>query len=330
MTHPAYQKMLDFNRQHIDSKEIYKKMQLWHLKNNNGNGVFCPTDMLVGFSQRMQLAYLTDKYKAKDYHYMSSLHTFGAWRNSLGIYKIDDDVVDDVTKSAIPNDTPISIFERLPEFCVYFDISNASYNKNIDIPLLGFWALYDYLPDVKNHRVLKIVFDFGDKVQDIATEVMLSIDTTSTVEQSLLDVLHKTDEYNYADGSIFRGMQSNITLTKIALSFLLWLCAETPDITSITGEPIPKELLRLPRYTVNKKTGTFIVPNAPFFYDIAKRLGGEIRTFNEHIGQSDDRVSSNKRPHIRKGHWHGHWRGTGQAKEFFVKWQPATFVNASI
>ena len=61
-----------------------------------------------------------------------------------------------------------------------------------------------------------------------------------------------------------------------------------------------------------KKTGVFIPPDKPTIYDIGKRLGGEIRTFNERLDSGDSRISSRKRPHIRRGHW-----------------QSAIFVNAS-
>lgn len=327
--HPAYQKMLDFNRQHPESKDIYKQMQLWHLKNNNQDGVFFPTEFIIDFSLKIKISYMTNNYQSKDYYYMSKLQTYGAWRNSLGIYKLDDDIVDDVAKSNIPSDTPIAIFAHLPEFCVYFDMTNLSISDD-NTTLLGFWALYDYLPDFKNYRVLKIFFDFGNKVNNIPTDILLSIDGQKTVEQSLTDAFNKTDDFSYKDGSIFTSLKNHMGLTKIALSFLLFLCADEPDISNILGEPVSKDHLRLPRYQINKKTGAFIVPNTPCFYNIGTRLGGEIRLYNERIGQSDDRISSRKRPHIRKGHWHGYWYGTGQAKEFKVKWQPAIFVNSSV
>ena len=69
-------------------------------------------------------------------------------------------------------------------------------------------------------------------------------------------------------------------------------------------------------------------PETKEVYEIGKRLGGEIRTFNERITSGDSRISSRKRPHIRRGHWHGVWAGVGQNKEFKIYWQPAIFVNA--
>ena len=123
-------------------------------------------------------------------------------------------------------------------------------------------------------------------------------------------------------------LEQELAILKFALSLLLWLCAEEPDITSIAGEPVTGEQLRLPKYGRNKKTGAFVPPSQPHIYDIGKRLGGEVRDFNKRNGAPDARISSRKRPHIRRGHWHGVWTGTGQNKEFKVYWQPAIFVNS--
>ena len=67
------------------------------------------------------------------------------------------------------------------------------------------------------------------------------------------------------------------------LSALLWLCAEEPDISNITGEPIIRSELQAPKHTVHPKTKNFITPSMPTVYNIGKRLGGEIRQMNDAI-----------------------------------------------
>lgn len=351
MTHPAYQKLLDFNRQHPDSKEIYRQMQLWQLKNGAGDGLFYPSSYLYQIAPKMAIGAMLGHTQVSDYDKMSQdtkellthfwgLHLFGAWRNTLSIYQIDDDMIDSVLDSTIPPDTPASIFERLPEWAVYFDLSNAKTALNLTTAhsdpakILGFWALYDRYPK-SPAKALHLVPNLAGKTNsmyDHFQPLSLILDDGATVASQAMQAVQALRERGNSsdDLLIYANAQGDNKMLAKLLSCLLWLCADTPDISNIVGEPIAKEHLRLPRYTINKKTGAFVVPSAPIFYHIAKRLGGEIRTFNERIGQSDDRVSSRKRPHIRKGHWHGHWRGTGQAKEFFVKWQPAIFVNASI
>lgn len=352
MTHPAYQKLLDFNRQHPDSKEVYRQMQLWQLKNGGAtDGLFYPSSHLYQIAPKMAVGAMLGHTQLSDYKDMSQatrdllgyfwgLHAFGAWRNSLSIYQIDDDIIDSVIESELPDDTPANIFTKLPEWCVYLDLSNAKTDiilktaHSEPIKIVGFWALYDRYPQYKTnalHLVLNLAGE-SNSIYDQYQPLSLILNDGATVaDQAMQAVQAMRDAGRKGDDLVIlaNAQGDNKMLIKL-LSCLLWLCADTPDISNIVGEPIAKDRLRLPRYTINKKTGAFVVPSAPIFYNIGKRLGGEIRSFNERIGQSDDRVSSRKRPHIRKGHWHGHWRGTGQAKEFFVKWQPAIFVNASI
>lgn len=55
------------------------------------------------------------------------------------------------------------------------------------------------------------------------------------------------------------------------------------------------------------------------------------RVQREEIAQSesDARKTKTIRPHIRKGHWHGYWEGSGQDKHYVPKWLAAIFVNAA-
>lgn len=335
--HPAFAQMLNFNKSNPESKDVYKKMQAWHIshkshahQNELNQGVFCPLIDTMTFSQKVALAYMSNKFTPDTLLYAQNLNLYGTWRNSLGIYKIDDDMIEDVTKSLIPADTPVSIFSRLPEFCVYMDIQNAQVSVE-HAPLLGFWAMLDVAENVRTGEpigILRLVFHIAG-MENMHTEIEMVIDDETTVEQAIISMYRQ--HYEFDEQSLDALLNSDFTIARLVLSCLLWLCAEEPDISFITGEPVSKEQLKQPRHSVNKKTGTFVVPNEPFHYDIGKRLGGEIRMFNERIHEYDKETSSSpsskKRPHIRRGHWHGHWRGTGQAKEFFVKWQPAIFIN---
>lgn len=105
------------------------------------------------------------------------------------------------------------------------------------------------------------------------------------------------------------------------------LCPETPDISNIQGEPIPKITLEQPKYTINKRTGVFIPPPNPFFYEIGRRLGGEIKQANDQLTNAGKGTGTGRRPHIRKAHYHGYWTGTGQNRNYIVKWISPIFVN---
>ena len=335
----AFDKMNAFNKDNPEAKEVYRRMQQWQVLNKPENGVFCPMYEVVRFSPSVYQEYcMVDTNNLADlrystHKYMSDLHVFGAWRNSLGIYVIDKDIIQDIVKSPIPVETPVDIFSRLPEWSVYMDMSALNYmetvKEGVALKIIGFWALYDLVfLNGKYQRILKLYVNIeGGNSDNLAPIIEMAIDNGKTVEQSINDAYKAEKDIdpivalNYA--------KSDIDMLKMLLSMLLWLCAEEPDISNIQGEPVNKDALRLPKYRVNKKTGVFIPPDKPTIYDIGKRLGGEIRTFNERLDSGDSRISSRKRPHIRRGHWHGVWSGTGQNKQFKIYWQSAIFVNAS-
>lgn len=343
----AFDKMTAFNKASPEAKEVYRKMQQWQVLNKPENGVFCPSSQLYPMSIKLMQAVASGLINKRSYADFTEqdmqtlqlfwgLHLFGAWRNTLGIYRIDKDILSDIVKSTIPNDTPSSIFSRLPEWCVYVELPH-DYDVNITTDaynsrLLGFWALFDYQNVSSKPRLaLNLVPNLKQMVNatfDQYQPIQLFIDDNLTVEQSINDWYQQV--YNSSMDGITANIASNLDLkfAKTLLSSLLFLCAEEPDISNIQGEPVNKDALRLPKYRINKKTGVFIPPDKPIIYDIGKRLGGEIRTFNDKIATGDSRISSRKRPHIRRGHWHGVWSGTGENKEFKIYWQPAIFVNA--
>lgn len=338
----SFDKMMAFNRQHPEAKEVYRKMQAWHLKNTPDDGVFCPSQQLYGMSPSVGAALIAGITKQDNFSQMNEralgvhqlfwgLHVFGAWRNTLGVYCFDEDIAKTVLQSPIPEDTPVSVFARLPEWCVYIDLPDDLLQiKTGDTAVVvgGFWALFDYQ---NTQQTLNLVINLKDKMAVSYSQyqpIMLVLDDDLTVKEAVQSAYNNVESsVDLITQNIF--MQTDFKITTALLSLLLWLCAEDPDISTIMGEPIRKEQLRKPECRRHPKTGAFIAPSAPTVYHLGKRLGGELRTFNERVAQSDGRISSRKRPHIRRGHWHGYWRGTGQNKQFFVKWQPAVFVNAS-
>lgn len=332
--HPAFKKMIDFNRANPDAKDVYKKMQAWVIKNPQA-GVFCPAQQIFAMSAKMaQLVIMGSKNKnnpldLEAIRYFYGLHLFGTWRNTLSIYVLNSDIAESVLQSPIPNDTPVSIFTHLPEWCVYLELPKGLMtlkSGDATAKLLGFWALFDVQ---KGKKVLNLVPNLDDGLDISYTQlhpISIVIDDGLTVEQAVRKMYRTTIGDGIAT-NIF--MQTDYKMATSLLSALLWLCVEEPDISGVVGEPISRSELSKPKHTQHPKTGAFIVPSEPTIYKIGERLGGEMRTLNQQITKSDKtHRPSRKRPHIRRGHWHGYWHGTGQAKEFKVKWLSAVFVNS--
>lgn len=345
----AFEQMQLFNRNFRgDTKATYKAMQAWYRAKKPTDGVFCPSKELFGMSPELlkevkaAIAQLQQNSDAQTSQMINAtqmqfgLHLFGTWRNSLGIYRIDEDVLVDLAKALIPEDTPSHIFSRLPDWCVYIEMPDELGASDKGDQFLGFWALLDRkMVAVDNdilvlHLVPHFIRSGQSEFEDyMPIQMVLSEDLTVS---EAISKIHNIDR-NIVANLKMEGSDSSEdrqkTMMRMMLPLLLWLCAEEPDISNINGEPISSAALRMPKYGVNKKTGAFVPPNQPIIYNLGKRLGGEIRQFNlkNKDGKVDSGLPARKRPHIRRGHWHGVWRGTGQDKNFAIYWQPAIFVN---
>ena len=350
----AVERMNHFNKNFDgDAKEIYKNMQLWHKRELPKNGVFCPSGAIVGCSKDLEklmmkatFSYLMDKSKDDDglmddlMQTQFALHLIGTWRNSLGIYKIDKDILLDIVKSPVPHDTPSHIFSRLPDWGVYIEFPDVDEifgnDNNGALSIKGFWASLDtkIVVDKPDMLVLNVTpnitfRDNQDKFNYVPIQMALS--ESFTVAEALMQITEIDEGIHllFDEPQPDHDTSGHKALLIRLLPILLWLCAEEPDISNIKGEPINGTTLRAPKYGINKKTGDFVPPSQPIIFHLGKRLGGEIRTFKDRIHNSEKGVATRKRPHIRRGHWHGVWRGTGQDKNFSLYWQPAVFVNAN-
>lgn len=345
----AFNQMIEFNKANPESKEVYKKMQEWQLKHQPDTGVFCPSEdvylmsprlvkTLVSHSRSKSKPNVIDSDMLDLANYLYSLTVFGTWRNTLGVYRMDAEIYNQTINSKIPSDTPTTIFSRLPEWCVYVQLPlNTEIGigvRNDQVVIDGFWAYFDNQnKHGRKATILNIMINTGEKhsiLNNAMRPLQMYIDENLTVEQSINLIYSASDTNQYADAFVLNSLKTkDLELITTFLSQLLWLCAEEPDISNIQGEPVSAEQLRLPKYRRHKKTGAFVPPSQPIVYNIGKRLGGEIRDFNQKYNTSDSRIASRKRPHIRRGHWHGVWKGTGQDKQFSVYWQPAIFVNTT-
>ncbi|WIF21996.1 AcrVA2 [Shewanella phage vB_SbaS_Y11] len=354
-TNNAFSQLVAMNKKYPDIKETFKKMQHQHLTGKNKKGVFCPSHIIPTLStemDRMTRKHLMINQDIKSLFndtelgsfcaaYTHEAHLFGTWRNSLGVYRIDEEILQETIKSAIPDDTPSAIFSRLPDWCVYIELPEmGEYDKDgLAVSFRGFWALLDEkiynMKSGQSQLVLNIIPDYDanfDRGYNTYIPIQMAVDDSLTVAQSIekvkqlnqqvVKLIDGTDDFDED-----RHNKHNAVLRHL-LPILLWLCAEEPDITNINGEPVTRSELSAPKHGINKKTGSFVPPSQPIVYNIGQRLGGEIRTFNEDNSGNNGRASTRKRPHIRRGHWHGVWRGTGQNKHFHTYWQPAVFVNA--
>ena len=85
---------------------------------------------------------------------------------------------------------------------------------------------------------------------------------------------------------------------------------------------------KAPKYKRSKRADVFIPPQNAQIYDIGKKLAYETREHNKKLALESGVTGKKVKPHIRKGHWHGVWSGTGENKVFSTYWQSPIFINA--
>ncbi len=355
-SHPAYKRYLSFNKNYPAIKSEYKKFDNWYFENKahskHKDGVYVPADVLATNSTYVMDHFSNELMNMQQYakepsqmnhrelkamSFINGFKMFQAWRMSLSVYKIDNEIFDEMLKSPIPLDTPSEIFSRLPDFCVYVEFPrlldmreiNPQLPQEIDIQIRGFWAYLNYPLSGINERELNFCADIlpSDSYPDTLSTVSMIIADNLTVKESA-DLVF--EQYQGMSTSEAKRMADADKLALYTyLPMLLWLCADEPDISNMSGEPMTTEQVRQPKYS-QKKGGQFVPPSTPRIHNLGQRLGGDIRKFKDEIAESEEtRKGIAKRPHIRKGHWHGYWHGSGQDKQFIPKWLSAMFVNAS-
>lgn len=352
--HPAYGVMLDFMKKEPTAKTSFELMRTSRskvLNNPSQELVFFPSGCLYQVSPLLAMAYSQDLIKPVAFAKATDLqkkmlglfwglHVFGCWRNTLSIYKIDDQVINNLLSSPLPPETPASLFKRLPEWSLYVDISNASpqptlIQDNIEAKLLGFWASYDYRKtgDTKTPVLNLIVhtdaMDFGTYSRFYPITLPLT-EGMSINELYDIDVKRIAEQCGANVFNIQRQLSADYTLMTHLLSCLLWLCADEPEIHD-KEFPIKKDEIK--SRLRHKKTGEFVPPSSPKVYHLGKQMGDKVRQYKKTIDEYEADVKagvrpvSRKRPHLRKGHWHGYWYGSGDDKVYKTKFLPMVFVN---
>lgn len=355
MSMTPMQYMNRFHKVSPDRKDVYKKMQKAFLAGKIKMGLFSDSNTVVGSDKKFIQSYSRKGYlEAGDYsefhdeeravrmaarNVQYATRLFGTWRNTASIYKINEDVAAQALASMIPTDTPSDIYMNLPEWAVYMELPSVcnitltharrsdrnrkDSDEYIDHKILGFWATHDRITyNGKQYPCLDI-FWHADQSEDVQLHEMLVLPFRLVLSPDMT-ILESFKAGYDMDEDVFNSLPA-----REVLSMLLWLCVEEPDVTNIKGIKMSRKDLKLPRYARNKQSGAFVPPMQETYFEIAKRMGGEVREWNREIKTAENSgLPKRKIPHIRRGHWTGVWIGSGDNKTYKTYWQKPLFINA--
>ena len=250
-----------------------------------------------------------------------NLQVIGAWRPTQDILRFDDDFYNMLTKTPVTGKLPVEIIRRIPAWALYFETRNlvvegGSYD--------GFFAGLDQSNDraqlilrlhfvaMEKMRILSFILPLGD------WSVEEAVSRTNEQQRSAMKRLNMemTGEYTrVAD----QGLHA-------ALNLLLYVCSYGLD------EDRAYEFgsgIRYPQ-PVRIKRGNWRLfpPPKPVIHKLGNEIGEEARKYNERT--CAPRPHGSPRPHIRRAHWHGYWRGPlndQDNRKFSLKWLPPFMVG---
>lgn len=264
--------------------------------------------------------------------YYNLVHQCMAFRQSPYVYTIDQDYQSEI--KTISLDTPLSVFGRIPHLALFVDFPFPLVNDCV-----GALVCRSKTKDGKQGIMVSLL-KTSLKQKDVSSDYTFAfpiVDVDITVGEYLkaMEDIAIRNDLNI----IHRGVptedaaQLNRNFCLQMLSVILWLCVEKPDISDFTGKILTPNDLKKSHFGKDKK-GKLIPPSQPILRIIGKQLGGEIRKFKQQIHEHEVATiqypSRTVRPHIRSGHWHGYWYGSGDDKVYDVKWLNATLVNAKV
>ena len=250
-----------------------------------------------------------------------NLQVIGAWRPTQDILRFDDDFYTMLTKTPVTGRLPAEIIGRIPAWALYFETRNLEVEgRHYD----GFFAGLDQSND-REQLILRLHFV---ALQNMAIlPFMLPVGDWSVEEA----VVRTNEQQRNAMKRLNMEMTGEYTRVAdqglhAALNLLFYVCSYGLD------EDRAYEFgpgIRYPQ-PVKVKRGNWRLfpPPKPVIHKLGNEIGEEARKYNERT--CAPRPHGSPRPHIRRAHWHGYWRGPlndQDNRKFSLKWLPPFMVG---
>jgi hypothetical protein len=241
--------------------------------------------------------------------------TWGTWRLTKGIYRIDSTVYESLINTPLEKGMPVEAIAHLPQWCIYVETPGlffGSRDGTQKTPLYGVWARRD---ELKGEKLLIVAPDIDEEDQIFPQQISVRLQHDTDLVDTPLEE------------------QTKCWLPQV-INCLIYLCAK-PEYSR--GEAIEKPQNPAPKKV--KKGIKFFPPQTSTVWDVSVRLGAAIRAAysRETVGAGVPGHHSSPRAHIRSGHFHTFYTGKRKNEEgeripkdkqgLEVKWLPPIPVN---
>jgi len=257
----------------------------------------------------------------KGYHPLdpvgSALSALLTWSMTQRVYKFSSTLEDLLIRSPIIGNIPTSDLMLLPDWCVYIKTSKMKFNN---VKIDGFFAHLDIEPSSTEKISLRILLDIEGKLEPLALRL-----GEWNIKEAIIK--NKQDVYNYlntsGEGVFNAGMKYDEGEVNSLISLILYLCSSKADYNkqkSTSTIPVTK-----------KNSLLFSIPTNSRIVEVGEEVSKGVSTISSNINNIKDGSNKTKKPHIRRGHWHGYWvNGPNKQKVITYKWQALLGVNCNI
>ena len=302
---------------------------------------FIPINAWIDIAQRSLLQQGTAIDKT-DLLSLPLLAAVGTWRYSKGIYRFDETLYDALLDTPITGNIPSSLFNNLPEWCVYIETPNLNWSdKDGDSGKIhGMFVHVDY--DMHTgEQELRFVFDSNSgyiplpvQIGDWTIEDGLTRMREVSTERTGITYRVKNRETGEAisdtkDPKFKEIIKELSDFVSHAMSLVLYLCSEKKDVT-LKGKDA--EMVE-PEMKIVKGKQRLFESRERKVYEVGYRIGSAIRKHNEQVEKEAKEPSGKPRgampAHVRRAHWHTYWRGARGTHDrtAYVLWLNPILVN---
>ena len=312
-------------RKNADPSKLINDFYTFHLGSRYWpDSVFIPKSVIDGY------VFGGEDEISKDATMQYQKHIFAAeltaatfWKYTKVIYQFDPDLYEELVSTALPDDIPMSVFGRLPYFCVYIETPGLFWESpeapGVRADIYGVYAYLCY-DDKKGAAALPSLAVWLDMDGNFET---MHFDLS---EESVSKSFSFAQKSPLAETPIldFSEQVSEIALKNLTaiLNLALYLCS--------FEEPSFVKSKEYEKTQVKSVKGGFklFAPNEKKIIRAGEKEGEAIRKGRSLAAHEK---GGKKRPHLRSAHWAGYWTGPRKdpsSRALTYNWIPPIFVNA--
>ena len=252
--------------------------------------------------------------------YAMVLAAVGSWRPTQDIFVFDNEAFEAVAKSDTEAHISVENLLRLPAWSVYIRWRTDAYD--------GFFATLEYRVSTSEKYLALTFLNDTEGGLPKPFSVRIPLQKSQSVSEALdsLRAVCREDASRAGVSSVMQEVyfdEINKDDVAVAVSLVLYLCSEYPEIDGLTATPS----INHPQPQRVKNGWRIFPPAKPKLHAVAEKIGYAIREYQV----QDRRELSGRKlpPHIRRGHFARYWYGPRNSPHrcYDFRWIPPLPIN---